>query len=263
MNESLSAARAFLGVEQSVLGRPWRGRLDAAGEVLALAIAQVHGTGDLLSRVLAGRGITPGTAQDYLDPTLQNLLPDPFCLKDMEAATKRIAGAVERGETVAVFGDYDVDGAAASALLHDYFQACGTPCLIHIPDRIFEGYGPNVEAIQNLARAGAKLLVTVDCGTMSHAPLAEAARLGLDPIVLDHHQAPEVLPDAIVVNPNRQDDLSGLGYLCAAGVVFMTLVAVQRGLREGAAFFRPPGRCPTFSPGSTWWRLRPSPTSRH
>ncbi len=236
MNESLSAARAFLGVERSVLGRPWRGRLDAAGEARALAIAQFHGTGDLLSRVLAGRGITPGNAQVYLAPTLQNLLPDPYCLKDMEAAAKRISGAIERGETVAVFGDYDVDGAAAAALLHDYFEACGTPCLIHIPDRIFEGYGPNVEAIRNLARDGAKLLVTVDCGTMSHAPLTEAARLDLSPIVLDHHQAPDVLPDAIVVNPNRKDDLSGLGYLCAAGVVFMTLVAVQRGLRECGFF---------------------------
>jgi single-stranded-DNA-specific exonuclease len=237
MNESPAVARAFLGVERSVLGRPWRGRLDATGEARALAIAQALGTGDLLSRVLAGRGVTPGNAQDYLDPTLQNLLPDPYCLTDMATAAKRIARAVERRETVAVFGDYDVDGAAASALLYDYFQACGTPCLIHIPDRIFEGYGPNVEAIKNLARDGAKLLVTVDCGTMSHAPLAEAARLGLDPIVLDHHQAPEVLPEAIVVNPNRQDDLSNLGYLCAAGVVFMTLVAVRRALREGGSFF--------------------------
>ncbi|HEY8032496.1 MAG TPA: single-stranded-DNA-specific exonuclease RecJ [Methylocella sp.] len=236
MNESLRASRAFLGVERSVLGRPWRGRLDAGGEVLALAIAQVHGTGDLLSRVLAGRGVTPDNAQDHLDPKLQNLLPDPYCLMDMEAAAQRIAWAVERRETVAIFGDYDVDGAAASALLHDFFEACGTPCLIHIPDRVFEGYGPNAEAIQNLARAGAKLLITVDCGTASHAPLAEAAKLGLDPIVLDHHQASEVLPGAIVVNPNRQDDLSGLGYLCAAGVVFMTLVAVQRELRERGFF---------------------------
>ncbi|MGH6868396.1 MAG: single-stranded-DNA-specific exonuclease RecJ, partial [Methylocella sp.] len=232
------SARAFLGVEHSVLGRPWRGRLDALGEARAAAIAQVHGTGDLLSRVLAGRGVTPGTAQDYLDPTLRNLLPDPYCLKGLEGAANRIAAAIERGETVAVFGDYDVDGACASALLHDYFQACGTPCLIHIPDRIFEGYGPNVEAIRNLARDGAKLLVTVDCGTMSHAPLAEAATLGLDSIVLDHHQALEVLPPAaIVVNPNRQDDLSGLGYLCAAGVVFMTLVAVQRQLSRERGFF--------------------------
>src|SRR5205807_1097243 len=116
MNESLSVARAFLGVERSVLGRPWRGRLDAAGEARALAIAQAHGTGDLLSRVLAGRGITPGNAQDYLDPTLQKLLPDPYCLTNMAAAAKRITAAIERRETVAVFGDYDVDGAAAAAL---------------------------------------------------------------------------------------------------------------------------------------------------
>jgi single-stranded-DNA-specific exonuclease len=240
MSESLLACppRAFLGVERSVLGRPWCGRLDAAGEACALAIAQIHGTGDLLSRILAGRGVTPDTAQDYLDPTLRNLLPDPFSLKDMEAAACRIAEAVERGERIAIFGDYDVDGAASAALLYDYLRGCGTPCVIYIPDRIFEGYGPNTEAIQTLARDGAKLLITVDCGTASHVPLSEAARLGLDPIVLDHHQAPEILPKAIVVNPNRQDDLSGLGQLCAAGVVFMTLVAVQRGLRD-RGFFSP------------------------
>ncbi len=240
MNESLlsSAPRAFLGVARSVLGRPWRGRLDERGEARALAIAQIHGTGDVLSRVLAGRGVMPEAAQAYLDPTLRNLLPDPFSLKDMEAAAHRIAEAMERGDKIAIFGDYDVDGAASSALLYDYFRACGVPCVIHIPDRIFEGYGPNTEAIQNLARGGAKLLITVDCGTASHAPLAEAARLGLDPIVLDHHQAPEMLPEAIVVNPNRQDDLSGLGQLCAAGVVFMALVAVQRSLRE-RGFFTP------------------------
>ncbi len=240
MNESLlgAASRAFLGVERSVLGRPWRGRLDAAGEARALAIAQLHGSGDLLSRVLAGRGVTPEGAQDYLDPSLRKLLPEPFSLKDMEAAARRIAEAIERGDRIAIFGDYDVDGAASSALLYDYFRACGTPCEIYIPDRIFEGYGPNIEAIQGLARGGAKLLITVDCGTASHASLAEAAKLGLDPIVLDHHQAPEILPEAIVVNPNRNDDLSGLGNLCAAGVVFITLVAVQRSLRE-RGFFSP------------------------
>jgi single-stranded-DNA-specific exonuclease len=239
MNESLSFARAFLGVERSALGRRWRGRLDPAGEALALAIAQIHGTGDILSRVLAGRGVTPETAQDYLDPSLRKLLPDPYALKDMEAAARRIASAITRGEMIAVFGDYDVDGAAASALLYNYFRACGAPCLIHIPDRINEGYGPNKDAIQKLAHSGATLLVTVDCGTVSHEPLAEAARLGLDPIVLDHHQAKEILPDAIVVNPNRQDDLSGLGQLCAAGVVFLTLVAVQRVLRNGGFFYDP------------------------
>lgn len=236
MNDSCVLSRAFLGVERSVLGHPWRSRLDPASEARALAIAQIHGTSDLLSRVLAGRGVAPSDVPGYLDPKLRNLLPDPCSLKGMEAAAERIAQAIARAETVAVFGDYDVDGAAAAALLYDYFQACGTPCLIHIPDRVFEGYGPNIEAVRNFARCGARLLVTVDCGTLSHEPLAEAARLGLDPIVLDHHQVPEVLPGAIVVNPNRQDDLSGLGYLCAAGVVFLTLVAVQRALRANGFF---------------------------
>lgn len=230
--------RAFLGVEHSVLGRPWRDRLDAAGQARALAIAQLLGAGDLLARVLAGRGVAPEAAEDHLEPTLRSLLPDPSSLIDMDAAAARIADAVERGEKIAVFGDYDVDGAASSALLADYFSRLGAPCVVHIPDRIFEGYGPNAEAIGNLAQAGASLLITVDCGTTSHGPLAQARRLGLDAIVLDHHQAPELLPEAMIVNPNRQDDLSGLGQLCAAGVVFMALIAVNRILR-GRGFFSP------------------------
>jgi single-stranded-DNA-specific exonuclease len=239
MDESFaSPTRLFLGVERSALGWAWRDRLDEGGQARALAIAQLHGHGDLLSRVLAGRGMSPETSENYLNPTLRQLLPDPNGLKDMERAAARIAEAILRGDTIAIFGDYDVDGAASAALLTDYFTACGAPSVVHIPDRIFEGYGPNIEAIRNLAAAGAMLLITVDCGTMSHAPLAEAHRLGLDPIVLDHHQAPEALPQAIVVNPNRQDDLSGLGQLCAAGVVFMTLVAVNRVLRE-RGFFSP------------------------
>ncbi|MGO9008307.1 MAG: single-stranded-DNA-specific exonuclease RecJ [Beijerinckiaceae bacterium] len=215
-----------------MLDRAWRDRLDAAGQAQALAIAQMHGHGDLLARVLAGRGVVAVSAEDYLDPTLRRLMPDPFVLADMERAAPRLAAAIETGERIAVFGDYDVDGAASSALLADFCTATGTPFQIHIPDRIFEGYGPNAQAIEALAGEGAKLLVTVDCGTTSHAPLAEARRLGMDVIVLDHHQAPQHLPDALVVNPNRQDDLSGLGYLCAAGVVFMALVAVTRILRE-------------------------------
>ena len=164
-----------------------------------------------------------------------------------------------RRETVAIFGDYDVDGACSAALLAEYLRACGVPFLIHIPDRITEGYGPNVEAIRALAGQGARLLVTVDCGTASHEPLAEAARLGLDAVVLDHHQAPEALPQALaLVNPNRQDDLSGLGHLCAAGVVFLTLVALNR--RCASAASGPAGRRRTFSPGSTSSRSRRSPT---
>ena len=226
----------MLGVDRSLRGRPWVSRLDMAGEARALAIAQLCGHGDLLSRLLAGRGVEPDTADAYLAPAVRDLMPDPSSLNDMDRAVARFAMAIAAGTTIAIFGDYDVDGAASAALLADYLTACGVPHMIHIPDRIFEGYGPNIEAIRSLAGRGAGLLVTVDCGTTSHAALAEARALGLDPIVLDHHQAPELLPEAIVVNPNRLDDLSGLGQLCAAGVVFMTLVAVQRTLRARGFF---------------------------
>ena len=229
-------SRAVLGVARSLRGCPWRMRLDAAGEALALALAQLGGHGDPLSRVLASRGVTPEVAAAYLDPAVRDLMPDPSLLVDMDRAVERLAAAMVAREKVAIFGDYDVDGAAASALLADYLAACGAPHIIHIPDRLFEGYGPNVEAVRKLAAEGAKLLVAVDCGTTSPGALAEAQALGLDPIVLDHHQAPELLPPAIVVNPNRLDDLSGLGQLCAAGVVLMALVALQRTLRARGFF---------------------------
>lgn len=223
---------AFLGVERSVLGRRWRGRLDARGEAQALALTQTHGIDDFLARVIAGRGVTVADAAGYLDPKLRDLLPDPSSLRDMDAATDRLAHAIERGEQIAIFGDYDVDGACSSALLVDFWRAaCAPEPLLHIPDRIVEGYGPNVEAIRDLAARGATLLVTVDCGTTSHEAFAVARGLGLDVIVLDHHQAPEVLPDALVVNPNRLDDLSGQGALCAAGVVFLALIGLSRTLR--------------------------------
>jgi single-stranded-DNA-specific exonuclease len=225
-------ARPFLGVRNSVLGRLWRDRLDAAGAARALAIAQQTGLPDVLARVLAGRGVAPETALGHLDPTLRTLLPEPFALTAMEQATERLVHAVERRETIAIFGDYDVDGACSSALLAEFFDYCGVPRLIHIPDRITEGYGPNSEAIRALAARGATLLVTADCGTTSYEPFAEARRLGMDIVVLDHHQAPEVLPEAIVVNPNRQDDVSGQGALCAAGVAFVALIALNRALRQ-------------------------------
>ena len=228
--------RLFLNVEHSALDRAWRDRLDYEGQARALTMAQHHGFSDILSRVLAGRGVHPDQAQAFLDPTLRDLMPDPDTLAGMGQAVARIVRAVQNGETVAIFGDYDVDGASSAALLGDYFRHCGTPFLIHIPDRIFEGYGPNPEAIRALKDKGANLLITVDCGTTSHETLALAASLGLDPIVLDHHQAPEVLPEAIIVNPNRLDDLSHLGHLCAAGVVFMTLVAVNRELKRVGFF---------------------------
>lgn len=226
-----------MGVASSATGKGWRDRLDEAGQARALTIAQHSGLSDLMSRILAGRDVAPDRAESFLDPTLRGLLPDPFTLTAMEAATQRLVAAILRRETVAIFGDYDVDGACSAALLAEFLDHCGTPRLLHIPDRITEGYGPNTEAIRAFAHQGAKLLVTVDCGTTSFEPFAEAKKLGLDTIVLDHHQAPENLPEAIVVNPNRQDDMSGQGALCAAGVVFLTLIAVNRALRQ-SGFWR-------------------------
>ena len=160
-------------------------------------------------------------------------MPDPHQLTDMEAAAGRLADAVEKGEAVAVFGDYDVDGATSAALLTRYLRDCGLDPIVHIPDRIFEGYGPNVDAIRSFADRKTRLLVTVDCGTTSQETLAEANKLGMDVVVIDHHQADEELPEAVaIVNPNRADDLSGLGHLAAVGLVFMTLVAVTRTLRQ-------------------------------
>ncbi|MGN6308843.1 MAG: single-stranded-DNA-specific exonuclease RecJ [Xanthobacteraceae bacterium] len=224
---------AFLGVSRSATGRLWRDRLDARGAAQALAIVQRHQLPEMLARVLAGRGVDLDAVEDFLDPTIRKLMPDPFTVTQMEAAAVRISDAVTRGETVAIFGDYDVDGATSSALLAWHLRHCGLDPLIHIPDRIFEGYGPNVEAAKALAAKGAKLLVTVDCGTTSIEALAEAKRLGMSVVVIDHHQCGDDLPvvDALV-NPNRPDDLSGLGHLAAVGLVFVTLVAVNRELRK-------------------------------
>jgi single-stranded-DNA-specific exonuclease len=225
---------AFLGVERSARDRRWVERLGEDQAQIAAAIAQSNGVPELLARVVAARGATPDTVEDYLNPTLKALLPDPDLLRDMAPASARIAEAVCTQETIAIFGDYDVDGAASSALLQRFFAAHGLDAIIYIPDRLTEGYGPNVAAFEELVGGeGASLIVTVDCGTTSHEPIARARELGADVIVIDHHLADDDLPPATaIVNPNRQDDLSGLGDLSAAGVAFMTLVAVARELRR-------------------------------
>jgi len=224
---------AFLGVSHSATGRLWRDRLDARGAARALAIAQRHRLPEMLARVIAGRGIDIDAVTDFLDPTIRRLMPDPFTVTQMEAAAKRLADAAMRGESVAIFGDYDVDGATSAALLAWHLRHCGLDPLIHIPDRIFEGYGPNVDAIDALAAKGATLLVTVDCGTTSLEPLAVAKRQGMSVVVIDHHQCGDDLPDVeALVNPNRPDDLSGLGHLAAVGLVLVTLVALNRELRS-------------------------------
>ena len=223
---------AFLGVTRSLTDRLWRDRLDARGAARALAIVQRYQLPEMLARVLAGRNVEIDAVADFLDPTIRKLMPDPFTVTQMETAAKRIADAAVRGEKVAIFGDYDVDGATSAALLAWHLRHCGLDPLIHIPDRLFEGYGPNTEAVRTLAGKGATLLVTVDCGTTSLEPLAEAKRLGMSVVVIDHHQCGEAVPEVdALVNPNRPDDLSGLGYLAAVGLTLVTLVAVNRELR--------------------------------
>jgi len=225
--------RAFLGVERSVLDNRWVSRLDQAGQNRALAMSQMHGLPDLIARVLAGRGVTVDEAVEFLDPTIRSLMPDPYKLTDCEKAAKRLVAAIRDGEPVAIFGDYDVDGAASSALMHRFLTHFGIKAHIYIPDRIFEGYGPNPTAINQLIDNGASLIVTVDCGSTSHEALAAAADRNIDVVVIDHHQVTHELPPChSLVNPNREDDLSALGHLCAAGVVFMVLVATLRLLRE-------------------------------
>jgi single-stranded-DNA-specific exonuclease len=223
---------AFLGVTRSLTGKLWRDRLDARGAAKARAIAQRHQLPEMLARVLAGRDVEIDAVDEFLDPTIRKLMPDPFTVTQMEVAARRIADAAVRGERVAIFGDYDVDGATSAALLAWHLRHCGLDPLIHIPDRLFEGYGPNVEAVRALANKGATLLVTVDCGTTSHEPLKEARRFGMSVVVIDHHQVGDELPEVdALVNPNRSDDLSGLGHLAAVGLVLVTLVAVNRELR--------------------------------
>jgi single-stranded-DNA-specific exonuclease len=222
----------YLGVTRSVKEQVWRERLNPQQIRLATAICQQEELPDLLGRILAARGATLENVATLMAPTLKAMLPDPSSLQDMDIGAARFAEAIVKGERIAVFGDYDVDGACSSALMTRYLQAHGLTPQIYIPDRIFEGYGPNVAAIEKLIADGAQLIVTVDCGGTSHGPLGAAKDLNTDVIVIDHHQMEEQLPPAAaVINPNRQDDLSGQGHLCAAGVVFLFLIAVTRHLR--------------------------------
>ncbi|MBX3493607.1 MAG: single-stranded-DNA-specific exonuclease RecJ [Parvibaculum sp.] len=227
--------RHFLGVDRSVTGRAWVSRL--ADDRLALAIAQREGLPEIVARVLAGRGVAPEDCAAYLAPSLKSLMPDPRVLIDMDKAASRVAKAIIDGEKVAVFGDYDVDGATSSALLYRFFRAVGSELRVYIPDRIREGYGPNAPALLRLKQEGIDLLLTVDCGTMAHKALGLAADAGLPSVVIDHHQAEPALPPAYaLVNPNRLDDESGLGQLAAVGVAFLFIVAVNRALREAGYY---------------------------
>ena len=232
MSSDLRAPRdAFLGVEHSLTGRRWAARL--GDERLALAMAQRHDLPEAICRLLAARDVELDGVPDFLDPTLRKFLPDPLHLKDMDRAIARLVKAVTGTERIVVFGDYDVDGATSSALLLRFFRSVGGNIGVYIPDRRKEGYGPNTAALTKLKEEGAAVVVTVDCGVTAHEPLAEARRIGLDVVVIDHHQGEIALPDAVaVVDPNRIDDESPHKQLAAVGVAFLLAIGVNRALRE-------------------------------
>jgi len=239
MNASAPAAssadsRGALGVVRSFSGRRWS--LSESNEDAARALALNNGISFTLARLLLARGVAAGAVADYLNPTLKTFLPEPLSLKDMDKAVARVQAALDRGERVAVFGDYDVDGSCSAALLYDYLSAVGTPPRVYIPDRMTEGYGPSAAAMLKLKDEGIGLVITVDCGAGAFDALTAARDAGLDVIVLDHH-AVEREPAAFAhVNPNRPGDVSGLGHVCAAGIVFLFLVALNRALRNVGAF---------------------------
>jgi single-stranded-DNA-specific exonuclease len=226
-----NGAAAF-GVARSFSGRRWL--LKSVDEKIEREL--LREISPVLSRLLALRGITLAQAADYLTPKLKNLLPDPHVLKDMDIAVARVAAALGCGEHIAVFGDYDVDGSTSAALLSDFLAAVGAAPRIYIPDRMTEGYGPSPMAMKVLHAEGMSLVVTVDCGAAAIAALEEAKSLGMDVVVLDHHRVETSPPALAHVNPNQPDDTSGLGHLCAAGVSFLFLVALNRHLRDSGFY---------------------------
>ena len=232
-----SDSRLFLDVDNSVTSGRWHERLDSAGINHAGALSERYGYDEIISRILSARGVSLEEAEDFLNPSIRDLMPDPSTLTDMDKAAMRLADSVERGEKVAIFGDYDVDGATSSALLYRILTFLGLDVVIHIPDRLLEGYGPNAEAIRQLISDGAELLVLVDCGSTADESLADARTAGIDIVVFDHHQTNDTLPEVhSLVNPNRHDDLSGQGHLCAVGVCYLAAVALIRALRNADWF---------------------------
>ncbi|MEL6583913.1 MAG: single-stranded-DNA-specific exonuclease RecJ [Pseudomonadota bacterium] len=227
----MTGAPALLGVTSSITGLRWAG-LSAEVDRAARALSQTTSLPDLIARVLAARGVKEAEVESFLAPKLRDLLPNPSQLRDMDVAAGALVEALLNRSDIAIFADYDVDGGASAALLQDWLRQQGHSATLYIPDRIDEGYGPNVPAMEMLAGSHA-LIICVDCGTLSHEPIAAATALGAQVIVLDHHQGAETLPGAsAVVNPNRQDETGTLGHLCAAAVVFLTLVAANALLRK-------------------------------
>lgn len=228
------ADEALFGVERSFTGKAWR--LKPADDRIAGEIARASGVSDALARLLASRGLTADTAPGFLAPKLRDSFPDPSGFLGMDACAALIWDALERGERIALFADYDVDGATSAAQLHRWLKQAGEPPLIYVPDRIEEGYGPNARAFESLKAQGAGLVLTLDCGAAAVEPLAAAAAMGLTVGVVDHHLMSGAPPEAaVLVNPNQPGCASGCGHLAAAGVTFVLLAALNReGRRRGA-----------------------------
>lgn len=230
----MADSHAF-SVTRSFSGRGWV--MTPCDDGLARDVAAAHNLSPVLSRLLAARGIGVDQVEDYLHPTLRKQLPEPRLLADMDKAVARVAAALAQGQTVAVFGDYDVDGSCSAALLCGFLSAVGGSVCRYVPDRLSEGYGPNAAALLKLQAEGAGLVVTVDCGAGAAGPLQAARDAGLDVVILDHHACEELPPAYAHVNPNRPGDASGLTPLCATAVVFLFAVALSRALRE-AGWYR-------------------------
>lgn len=225
-----------LNINQSLSGRRWVWRHSSLDPYFldrqAQAIAQKASLYELVGRMMAIRGVSVENLPLFLSPTLKTLLPNPSCLKDMDKAAERIANAIINHEKIAVFGDYDVDGGCATALFSDFFAMLGIQILTYIPDRFKEGYGPNVQALNNLIQQGTTLILCVDCGTAAHAVFDTVNPEKTDIIVFDHHKSESVPNIYATVNPNRLDCPSNLGHLCAGGVSFIATIAITRNLRE-------------------------------
>jgi len=188
---------------------------------------------EIIAKLLAIKNIKREDAKLFLDPTIKNSLLDPYLLKDMDKAVERTAQSISNNEKIGIFGDYDVDGATSTAVLGHYFKSLNIPIEIYIPDRQQEGFGPNIDGFNKLIKQGCKIIFTVDCGTLSYEPIEFANKNNINVIIIDHHQSEITLPKAhSIVNPNRFDDRSELNYLCAAGVCFMFLVALNKKLRN-------------------------------
>ena len=188
---------------------------------------------EIVAKLLSIRKIKKEEVKLFLDPSIKNILPNPYILKDMDKAIERTVNAIINNEKIGIFGDYDVDGATSTAILGKYFTLLNISFEIYIPDRKKEGFGPNEKAFSEFINLGVNLIFTVDCGTLSFGPMNFAKKNKVDVIILDHHQSEIKLPAAhSIVNPNRFDDRSELNYLCAAGVSFMFLVALNKKLRD-------------------------------